>query len=151
MNIKRGLFRLWLVLSIAWIAFMGYDFYDRIKSPYIPLQEYRYVPETKKFIPHVDETDPMKWMDFTRTRDRVEFPINVIAYIPSELPGEDAHALRRRFHAEFVVPRETEVSTKRREYILELVHAAFWPPVAVFLIGAALVWAFSGFARAKVE
>lgn len=149
MNFKRGLFRLWLVLSIGWTGLMVYDFYDRIKSPYIALREYRYVRDTKEFVAHVNETDAMKWMDFTRTHDEVEFPNNVIAYIPSELPGEDLRALARRFQSRYVAPRDVEVSAKRQEYVWSLVQSALGPPLAAFGIGAALVWAFSGFTRSK--
>lgn len=151
MNIKRGLFRLWLVLSIGWIALTGSDFYDRMKSPYIPLQVYRYIPESKTFIPHVDETDPMKWLASAETRKMVEFPNSMILYIPSQLSDEATKALGRRFQEEFVLSRNAEVSAKRQEYIWQLVQAAFGPPIAVFLVGMALVWAFSGFTRTKVE
>lgn len=151
MNIEGRLTRVWLMLSIIWIAITGSIFFDRIKSPPLPLQEYRYFPEPRTFVPRVDETGQVIWPEPAEAQDKREFRNNLILYIPSQLSSDTKKMLERRFHRRFVVARDVEVSVKRQAHIWEFMRAAFIPPLALFLVGGALVWMFPRTSRTEVE
>jgi hypothetical protein len=69
------------------------------------------------------------------------FPQNLNLWVPLDLATAERQKVLDTFDTRYVVPREWDV-WKSRLWMLGLI---FIPPAGVFLLGAALVLAFSGF------
>jgi len=143
------MFRIWILLSVGWISIKTYDQLDRIWSPYIPQKEYQYYPELGKFAPHQEEKDPIKWLNFVSDFRTLEFKNNLMVHIPNAISNEKAKILIQKFETDFVQLRDSEVHLKRQENLWSFIRSAFGPPIALLFIGAACVWAFSGFLRSE--
>jgi hypothetical protein len=71
----------------------------------------------------------------------IGFPHNLKLWAPASLGSSEREQLLNKFATKYAAPRDAEV-----------LHHRFWqagiifiPPAVVFLLGAALIWAFSGF------
>src|SRR5262245_2930208 len=49
MNVRRGLFRLWLVLSVLWAGLVCILLWNEVFYPYLPKQAYLYYPKDSTY------------------------------------------------------------------------------------------------------
>lgn len=170
MNVRRGLFRLWLVASVLWVLVSVAAMWHEFASPYFEEIKYVYMPEgaatpkgidnefsllpradadqeradtilgNGQAIGHIREIDP----DDTITDDAyvaIAFPHNLKLWAPKSLDLTERGKLLDAFTANCLAPRNAEL-WHRRLWQLGIIVV---PPAIVFLFGAALIWAFSGF------
>lgn len=149
MRVRRGLFRLWIVGSVAWILMVGV----LLGNPFAP-----YIYETAYAFPKgADEPDRFgkfarEYMALSGGVEKGEFvkielgtTSGAVLFAPSKTNKDE---LERRV----AKARQLAVghfAEKRMENLGNGVSMAFLPPAIVFLIGGALFWAFSGFSRNK--
>lgn len=148
MNIKRGIFRIWVVLSLAWAIAVSAIFFDEIKSPYLLEKNYLYVEGANKFLLIPDHNSRTKMRE---TMTEVTFPNNVSWFVSSPVPDAKMKALIPDFLKTYVEPRRAEIRQKRVERTETAIMAALIPIAMIFTVGAALLWAFSGFSKTPEE
>lgn len=148
---RRGFFRIWLVLAILWVAFALLVQGSNVFNPYVPgkivatpaggtVQTWdRYGEQQRNF----DEGVAAGALQTTQigsdsfllyTRKDIE---------PARLEERVAEA--QRIVDDYVA---NETTRRRSSSILPLLCLAFIPPFIVFVLGAAIAWALSGFRRA---
>jgi hypothetical protein len=66
LRVARGLFRLWLILSVLWIGGVGYVTWQTFPEEYVP-SERRELSDAPK---SADEFDPDKYLAFKAAEDR---------------------------------------------------------------------------------
>ncbi|TIL28826.1 hypothetical protein [Mesorhizobium sp.] len=144
MNIRRGLFRLWLVLSTVWVVVTGAMYFEEIQSPGIPEANFLYVKDADEFekIPAANSRYEMR-----KTMTEITFPNNVSLFTTPGEPDDKERALVPGFLIKIVEPRYAEVRAKRWDTVHLALQVAFVPIAVVFALGGALVWAFSGFSK----
>jgi hypothetical protein len=181
MNIRRGLFRIWLVASVVWALVCAATMWQEFASPYFQEDKYIYLPigapkpEGKGIDDFAYDLMSVPFEDADRERavtlfrdgqaighireifsdvaisdDRYvarAFPHNLKLWAPASLDSAELGELLNRFEANYLAPRDTEVM-HRRFWQLGMI---FVPPAVVFLFGAALIWAFSGFRAVQGE
>ncbi|MBB3446425.1 hypothetical protein [Rhizobium sp. BK379] len=156
MNIKRGLFRLWLVLSVLWIVAVGFMSWESIQRD----EWWSGDPNVFADLPvHCENASGSADVDYYRR----EAPEPWNAYrTPGSACWYSEHRFRQLFpsynsisHAKLSemlyqnLGWEMARSSDKYDRTKSAAMTAFIPPAFTFVIGAALVWAFSGFARPK--
>jgi hypothetical protein len=142
MNIRRGLFRLWLVLSVIWIgaiaAIVGSDAID----VYIPEKNYLWVDKAGQaaLLPPTASL-----YDLDKDHVKVLYPYNVILHVDNSVPPEALRPYNDEIMNKYVNPRKAEVRRRQWEAVWLALKLALIPPIIAFGIGALLFWAFSGF------
>jgi hypothetical protein len=122
MNFRRGLFRLWLVLSLAWTGFILYMGQGAFCATYKPLT----AEETKKY-----ELTPKERED-CRVRGETQC-------LPSFIPIPDSRQDCS------LSPSDGYV---RNWYIVSpVIEQALWPPGVSLMLGLVLLWVIGGFRR----
>lgn len=151
MRWKRGLFRLWVVLSVIWACLAVMFFWDQISEPSIYGRVVKLNWETKTYeigdrVIYSPERDPTP-----EGMERVIITYDDVGYL-YEFPEGTFDQFKGN---DWIISVSTDVQahkeaefSKRR---LEEITAAFWtailPPGNVLAIGMALAWAISGFRR----
>jgi hypothetical protein len=146
MNIRRGLSRLWVVVSVPWVGLVFAFHADSIWTPPLPYKDYLYVTGAKDFIAF---PNPWSYYEAKKNHQVVEFDNNVRLALAPELPQADVKAVAPAFHAKYVQPRSNEFWLARFGWLAYAAAIALIPPAILFAIGSSLVWAFAGFARSK--
>lgn len=148
MNIRRGLFRLWMVLSVVWAIVVGLIFFDEIRNPYLPEANYLYVEGANEIlkIPDFNSRYEMR-----KTMTEITFPNNVSLFTSLADPTEKMKAKVPEFLIAYVEPRQAETDAKRLAKVEMALSVALIPIAVIFALGGALVWAFSGFSRKPEE
>ena len=123
MNFRRGLFRLWLVLSLAWIGLIAYTERGVFCDTYKP-----YTAEEKKKMSEVTPADR------EACRARGENPCS-----PSFIPFLDIR------HDCSLAPSDGYL--RAWSGIQSTAEQALWPPAIAFLVGWLLIWIGDGFRR----
>lgn len=196
MNIRRGLFRFWIVISALWAILVGVVTGSEIISPYMPPQTYvaknifaGLIPEASEaFVQHPSGT---AFFSLSDTHYRIDLPQNIKLMVPkperrkdkepstSELkvvtdpalierlnalkfesdakikndasPAPEIElllqAIRNDFSTRFAGRRDEEIRTARMGNAAMSAFAIVTPPIAVLVLGAILVWVFSGFRK----
>jgi hypothetical protein len=142
-NIRRGLFRLWVIFASLMAIGSVISFAGSIKRPDIPRQGYIILPTDDKFFKVREGVRP----DLDRDLRKVEFPNRIDGYIPVADTEEAYRRILPRFRAEVVDNREAEIPALRLEAFFEMVSWATIPSAVLLALGSALLWAFSGFKR----
>ena len=143
MNISRGMFRLWLVASMFWVAFVGFMTYETlpaklggwdvvsqepIKPAFDPSQPYSTKPPSDVGL--ASQAKPGMFDDL----------------IPKKLPPTGSAVDQPTFdpvaYAKF--KRDAEAT----EQIKTGIAMALIVPGTVLVVGSLLLWAFRGFRRA---
>lgn len=156
MNIKRGLFRLWLVCGLLFAAAIMFFSYERIATEFqksnllaeIPANDKALIPVTCKHArgalgvdyeldsnATVKDPEALCWYhidnfrsNFPQYAERADEEVVTITYSDAGVPLYPAHPWRALFGA---------------------VGFAFGVPVFFLVIGSAFLWALSGFSRPK--
>ena len=122
LQVARGLFRLCLVLSVLWVAGVGYLTWQTFPEDYVVLPSDL---NARKQELRPGEFDPHEFLA----------PSDLNARKHELKPGEfDPH--------EFLASRAAK---ERRSAIWHASLLAFLPPAFVLALGSTLVWAFRGF------
>jgi hypothetical protein len=150
-NVRRGLFRLWVVLSVIWAAIVGTFFWDQVASPWLPLKNYGH--NTSKFAEFAEFADSSFLKpEFTEKFRVIGFGhFNVDLYVRRTVPEADLEAIADRFFSKFVEPRQAEIEQRRWAALKDAGAIAAIPVAVVFILGAALFWAFAGFRRDRAS
>ena len=86
MNVRRGLFRLWIVLALLWAVFIGSLTWEKIYSPVVAPRIYVYEPETRTFAELVQVDD------VPNPRTEISFAAEKVTLV---LSGNPSHAQAR--------------------------------------------------------
>lgn len=131
MNWRRGLFRLWLVLSVLWIGVVGVITWWKF-----PVDDWVVVSEEP------DRNPPPPGFTVDKPPFDPSKPFTIVKPRPHEFDPDEYLASKRA--------EDMRALTKER-------HSAIWfasilallPPALVLALGSALVWAFRGFTPAS--
>ena len=139
MNWKKGLIRLWLVLSIIWTApwlgFVVFDIGGDISEFKAGIDAIDQKTNTLKLREYIDQKDFCLRMELGNSGKAVEVcDSEVKEGLQDELVVREA--LRKKI--------ESRISSAR-EHQNRILPIALLPPLILLIIGAGLYWAFSGF------
>lgn len=164
MNVKKGVFRIWIVISFLWSILIGILAYEAMTSPFAFPEEYFYVPQLKSKNERPDWTRPFyelnvkpgtgpekekfseldwdekkKWEESGRlaASTGIRFEDGTLLYIPTEIIKSDGRKLGEYF-----------LSQKWERYLDKLwpyIAGLIIPPAILFLLGASFVWIVRGF------
>jgi hypothetical protein len=162
MNIKRGLFRLWLVFSIFWIAGVGLLGADTIKADKWWKGNEWWEDPPLAFLP-VQCGDARGVKDKDYEAQQAFEPWNIYR-TPSTACFYTVENFRRLFPEYKDLSRE-DLSKKlyakldwapafdgdRFEHTKTVTSAALIPPLATLLCGSLIFWAFAGFSSKSEE
>jgi hypothetical protein len=139
-NVRRDLFRLWIVLALLWAVFIGSLSWEKIYSPVVAPRIYVYEPETRTF----DEL--VRLDDVSNPRTEISFAAEKVTLV---LSGNPSHAQARAivgvFRPDHVDIRHSEVGFGRLRSIGIALLFHLIPSLLVLGVGALSVWAFAGF------
>jgi hypothetical protein len=151
MDVRRGLFRLWIVLTCGYVLIAGFLMYGSIKAefdkaPSGPWTKYQKVLVEQGGRPapmiEVQGPDGQRYQFPDDTRDETMREAMAKLYPPEKFTVEQQRALalaRARLRA--------AEAKKPWTSLWEAIGIAAIPPLVVLIVGASLVWAFSGFKR----
>jgi hypothetical protein len=144
MNVRRGLFRLWMVISAVWVATVSAMYFEAIQSPRIPEANFLYIDGADAIvkIPERNSRSEMR-----KTMTEVSFPNNVSLFTKQHQAAEKARSTAAGFLIDHVEPRNPELWAKRRDTVQLALEVAMVPISVSFALGAVLIWAFSGLSR----
>jgi hypothetical protein len=125
LRVAHGLFRLWLLLTVVWVAWVGLLLWNARPEP--PPRECK------------GAVDISECMDRLLQAGNNPFGRNFNCYDGST-PERGLPSCRTYFATIY-----EEVSAQRRTHLIFAAWAVLLPPALVFLVGAALIWAFRGF------
>lgn len=168
MNAKKGLFRVWVVVSILWSVLIGMQTYVAMTSPFAFPTEYFYVPQLKSKQTKPDWTRPFyelnlkpgsgpekekfSELDWDEKKEweasgrmaastAIQFEDGTLLYIPTDIIKSDG----RRIGEYFLSQKWERYLDKFWFYIVALIV----PPVVLLLLGIAGFWIFRGFKSAE--
>lgn len=148
MNIKRGMFRLWVVGSTIWIALIIAVNWHGMANPWVPTKAFLHV--------HVNGDDRyLGFDDITRqielasTHTEVQFEAQKLQLFVREQALEDREQpIVASFLSSVVAERDAEISQLRFARVGWTVFYSLIGPAIAFVVGAALIWIAQGFRRA---
>ncbi|KQZ47447.1 hypothetical protein [Ensifer sp. Root558] len=160
MNIKRGMFRLWLVFSVLWIASMTVIWWPDIQRDTWTIGDRWWEADALANLPVRCE--------YARGAINADYRIGVAAepWNQHRAPSQACWYSEKRFRAlwpEYADLDHASLSNKlyqslgwtpqieedRFERTKRAMFFAFIPPILLLAIGSALFWALSGFSRPK--
>lgn len=144
MNIRRGLFRIWLVAAALWAVWVAIVSWPSIHTPYMPRLEYRYIKDENRFVPRDEGLTTSQQFDML-TLHPLEFPNNVYLYSPDNPTVGDSKPYLKVFYETYVQPHDTEFSQKRRANLRDALGLAILPIIVSFLAGLTMIWVVAGF------
>lgn len=162
MNVRRGLFRLWVVAAALWAVAMGLLYWREITAPYIPLQSFVYkapgadLPQELspfdlvtdgKTGPYFQLTDPFNTRVPGSAYKIIILPNEIKLFLAKSIGDAETNNIVDDFWTRFGIPRDAEIAEKRWGTIKQALWAVLVPPFVVLVIGGALAWAFSGFKK----
>ncbi len=146
LNIRRGFFRLWFVVSVAWIAGCIALLCSAILRPHVTEKVY-VLPSLTPDVYELDLASDRFSAEF-QNYVTINFPNNVTLLAPKGDATKKALIDRdfpKTFLEKYSKPRDIEVSLARATALGELGWIAFVPPVVLLVFGWAIGWSLSGF------
>ncbi len=153
-NWKRGLFRIWFVLSILWVSLWGWLAIS--DWPDLPLKGERFYikhpddnPTLEKVLTTETEEEFIKSVKIEGGGDPTQFiywettPLGYRTIIGKKWTDERAKE-RLRFADEMITQ---QTNARQWEHLFNKGSVAVIWPLAVLVLGSALAWAFSGFRK----
>lgn len=147
MNVKRGLFRLWILASVAWSVLIISDNWSGIKDPYIQEKRYVYRPTTQVIELLSDDEQSKNSRALLMEHDQLPLNNRVTLYIPQGVDVEAAKPLVQEFARTAPTWRQSDIEEARKARIYATTKSVTLPIFFSFIVGAALMWAIAGFAR----
>lgn len=129
MNIKRGLFRLWVILSVAWIGFIGFTAYDNSGPGYVAPRNI-YFKRTfgdgknpfEKYLDHplrplgISKVEGAKSTDYTYSEDGISAESSeVIQQLLSNQLAGNLYKIRLDDYRQFTLYVPTDIDDKERD------------------------------------
>lgn len=148
MNIRRGLFRVWIVLSIAWIIAGVALNYQAIANPQLPDQVYVMKDANSGFFKLDNPFDQFDSSFVTAHSARIEFPNNVSLFPAKDVSEAVVRAQAAGFFERYSQPRESELSATRLATLSRSVPLIVGPPLTLLALAAVVGWVVAGFRRA---
>ena len=140
MNVRRVLFRLWIVAALLWAVFIGSLTWEKIYSPVLAPRIYVYEPETRTF------ADILQVDDVPHPRTEISFAAEKVTLVLSGNPSHaQAKAIVDVFRPEYVDIRHWEARLGRLRNIGVALLLHLLPSLLVLGLGALFLWAFAGF------
>lgn len=156
MNVPRGLFRLWLVVSLIWIsALIAFKASDYLKPDIKEGGKWGVIhPGDEFMISFLEEDSPYVKSLIRSERSRVEvydfteYP-DFIFILEVRSPLKPDQRLKMISEAKANARKFTSTLTKkeRRRIELQILTYGVVPIIILLITGSAVIWAFSGFRR----
>ena len=147
MNWRRGLFRLWLVVSALWLIVVVVFFYPQVVSPYIEPHAYILTDDLKFF--ELDNVADSEDRNFKAAYQiEIEFPNKVTLFAKDDTPKPVLDTQSKSFYEQHVKPREAELGTARWHSLERAFATGLLPPLAFVLLGLVIWWIVNGFKSA---
>jgi hypothetical protein len=127
LRVARGLFRLWLVISVLWLAGVAFTAWDNFKN--------------------IDDAETQAMNSWTADVDATRCPDDNPFHSACTSPPSQKEYLAAKANAKKEAAAK-EAAAQRQSAIWSFPLLAFLPPAFVLALGAALIWAFSGFRQA---
>jgi hypothetical protein len=137
-SVRRGLFRVWIVIALLWAVFICSLTWAKIYAPELAPRIYVYEPDTSTF------ADLLEIDDVPRPRTAISFAQERVTLV---LSGNPSHAQAREivdaFRPRYLDGRHWEAWSVRLRHmgVALLLHAI--PSLSLLGLGALFVWAFS--------
>lgn len=144
MNVRRGLFRLWVLWAAIWFVGVAAFTWDSVANPHLAYKEYVYLSANNKF--HI-VTEGSPYSDTTLTRFSGDH--NTALYIENVVPASERQAIVDRFQADIASKRSAEIGPARLSALAGGLAFTTVPSLILLALGSALAWAFSGFRAPK--
>ena len=147
MNIARGLFRTWVVLSLVWFIVAVALAYEGIRQPYIAKELVYYSVADHDW--HFENALNAYYMDdaLKGLELKVQTPFGLDVYAPLSWSHEITATQLGDVLKDLKSERSREISSKRLDAIGALLLVGFGVPFAVFTFGYGVLWAARGFKR----
>ncbi len=146
MRFRRGMFRLWIVASVIWIALIGVIGYREWRAVQEPVKLYLLRDATSDFytVENVFTAfDPNVQKEYLIS----EYPHGITLMIPNSVSRDVAESKKKEFEHKYVETLTHDFEQKRSETAATYLEAALLPPLAFLAFGSAMAWAFTGFRR----
>jgi hypothetical protein len=143
MNIRRGMFRFWVLFSVAWVIGCAVWGYGEMGSDSLDQRAFM-LPSDKD---PVSPVDFWQTYDLKRTYTQIDLPYEVLLLVHPSVSRETALAHSRVLTAHQTPVRQAELRGKRFAFFALASGLALGVPAGVLAIGAAIAWALSGFKR----
>lgn len=148
MNWSKGLFRVWIVLSGLWLAFITIIGFEDIKSPHYPGRVYlaaeNALPSFKRFSKE-DEAFSKAESDGKLHSYEIDGVPNTVIYILADVPAAEVKRRLQKVAPIALQDRDAYVWERRQTVAPGLVLAALLPPLGALGLGGATLWAIRGF------
>ena len=140
MNWRRGLLRLWILVTLAWVAVVGVIYAPQFSDPRIPPVRMMYDATVKSMLPAIGAPDMPGYY-------AVEAPNQITFFFPDETPTDEAEKLLP-LHFKYI-DRSEEIWRARERLILPTLLLIAIPSALLFAFGGLVLWTLSGFRRDK--
>jgi hypothetical protein len=146
MNFRRGMFRFWVLVTLAWLAGCTYWAYSIFADTELGSKYYVLQTPNDDFLALDSRFKPA---DFTKSHIRYDFPNEVVLLAHNSMTKEIVAERANEFDKKFVIIRDAELRSLKHQQIPAWLAGTVLPPAAIFFLGYALGWAFSGFRRER--
>jgi hypothetical protein len=150
LNWRRGFFRIWAVLALIWLAFVGLIFYSQIVTPYVPAKA---VATTKgAAAPGLFDTYGEPYNSWSTAASKGELLATNVrpGYSLFTVPTLSGAELALQINAARRVVDDylsATVSERRSSAIASFAAMALIPSAVILVLGWLAGWALSGFVR----
>ena len=143
-NVRRGLFRLWLVLAVLWAITVGVFSFGGVRDEFRKAASMKMIAGFVASIP-VD-CDLARGINFRRDRNLCWYDLPTFRKLYPEYEDLNDSDLAERLHQKAGIPL---IPIRPWSVLSERVGLVFGPPLGILVIGWALVWALAGFSKTE--
>jgi hypothetical protein len=149
MNWRRGLFRLWIVGTVLFVMAVAFVSYDEIKAQFDETALTRWVEANDVLlVPQLcGDARGVAGVDYSTENDACWYAISKFRPLYPEYNNLSDKELSRKLYADRGIPIRDPPNPWAT--LGMWAGIAFGIPLAVLVLGASLVWAFSGFAAKR--
>jgi hypothetical protein len=150
MNWRRGLFRLWIVGTVLFVLAIAFISYGEIKAQFNAVALMHALKADELAVPVIcADTRGVADTDYTiGADDNCWYPMSKFRRLYPEYNDLSDNELTRNLYAVRGIAVATELPNPWKTLGVWAI-IAFGIPLAVLVIGASLLWAFSGFAAKR--
>jgi len=145
-NVRRGLFRLWLVLVVLWAITVGVFSFGDVRDEFGKAASMKRI-NAAGFVPDVPvDCDLARGTNFRRERNLCWYDLPTFRKLYPEYKDLNDRELSDKLYEKASIP----LTPIRPWSVLgERVGLAFGPPLGILAIGWALIWALAGFSKTE--
>ncbi|MBB3388930.1 hypothetical protein FHT82_001653 [Rhizobium sp. BK275] len=156
MNIKRGLFRLWLVLSLFWVIgagvvgsgsiksdkwWKGDEWWEKAEPSFLPVRCEDARGTINVDYEKLDAFEP--WNQYRNPSTACYFTIEKFRALFPEYKDQSREEISKKLYDR--IGWEPVFDGDRYEHTKIVAAVAFGPPLVLLIIGGLIGWAFAGF------